>query len=76
VTAAKFKPLIFSVWGLALSNVANIFIFTLPQLLYIDKPKGDLSSKRALDKDATVIVNSNKHLVMKTRRGSTPRHTD
>jgi hypothetical protein len=25
--AAKFKPLIFSVWGLALSNVANIFIF-------------------------------------------------
>jgi hypothetical protein len=27
MTAAKFEPLIFSVWGLALSNVANMFIF-------------------------------------------------
>jgi hypothetical protein len=29
MTAAKFKHLIFSVWGLALSNVANIFIFMI-----------------------------------------------
>jgi hypothetical protein len=29
VTAAKFKPLIFSVWGLALSNGTNIFIFMI-----------------------------------------------
>jgi hypothetical protein len=29
MTAAKFKPLIFSVWGLALSNVTNIFIFMI-----------------------------------------------
>jgi hypothetical protein len=29
MTAAKFEPLIFSVWGLALSNVANIFIFMI-----------------------------------------------
>jgi hypothetical protein len=27
--AANFKPLIFSVWGLALSNVTNIFIFMI-----------------------------------------------
>jgi hypothetical protein len=27
MTASKFEPLIFSVWGLALSNVANILIF-------------------------------------------------
>jgi hypothetical protein len=27
MTAAKFEPLIFFVWGLALSNVTNIFIF-------------------------------------------------
>jgi hypothetical protein len=27
MTATKFKPLIFSVLGFALSNVANIFIF-------------------------------------------------
>jgi hypothetical protein len=27
MTAAKFEPLIFSVWGLALSNITNIFIF-------------------------------------------------
>jgi hypothetical protein len=26
MTAAKFEPLIFSVWGLALSNFANIFM--------------------------------------------------
>jgi hypothetical protein len=32
MTAAKFEPLIFSVWGLALSNVANIFIY--PTLLF------------------------------------------
>jgi hypothetical protein len=29
MTAAKFKPLIFSVWGLALSNGTNIFIFMI-----------------------------------------------
>jgi hypothetical protein len=29
MTAAKFKPLIFSVSGFALSNVANIFIFMI-----------------------------------------------
>jgi hypothetical protein len=29
LTAAKFKPLIFSVSGFALSNVANIFIFMI-----------------------------------------------
>jgi hypothetical protein len=29
MTAAKFEPLIFSVWGLALSNVANILIFMI-----------------------------------------------
>jgi hypothetical protein len=29
MTAAKFETLIFSVWGLALSNVANIFIFMI-----------------------------------------------
>jgi hypothetical protein len=29
ITAAKFKPLIFSVSGFALSNVANIFIFMI-----------------------------------------------
>jgi hypothetical protein len=29
MTAAKFEPLIFSVWGLALSNVTNIFIFMI-----------------------------------------------
>jgi hypothetical protein len=35
-----------------------------------------LSSVRAPHKDTTVIVNSNKHLVMRTRRGSTSRHID
>jgi hypothetical protein len=29
MTAAKFKPLIFSVSGFTLSNVANIFIFMI-----------------------------------------------
>jgi hypothetical protein len=29
MTAAKFEHLIFSVWGLALSNVTNIFIFMI-----------------------------------------------
>jgi hypothetical protein len=29
MTAAKFEPLIFSVWGLALSNETNIFIFMI-----------------------------------------------
>jgi hypothetical protein len=29
MTTAKFKSLIFSVWGLALSNVANIFIIRI-----------------------------------------------
>jgi hypothetical protein len=29
MTAAKFKPLIFSVSGFDLSNVANIFIFMI-----------------------------------------------
>jgi hypothetical protein len=29
MSAAKFKPLIFSVWGFALSNIANIFIFMI-----------------------------------------------
>jgi hypothetical protein len=29
MTAAKFKPLIFSVSGFALSNVANILIFMI-----------------------------------------------
>jgi hypothetical protein len=29
VTAAKFKLLIFSVWGFALSNIAYIFIFVI-----------------------------------------------
>jgi hypothetical protein len=42
--------------------------------LTIDRP--DLSSKRAPYKDTTVIVNSNKHLIMRTRWSSTSRHTD
>jgi hypothetical protein len=36
MTAAKFKPVIFSVWGLALSSVMNIFIFmTLDDFLNV-----------------------------------------
>jgi hypothetical protein len=44
------------------------------QTLTIDR--FDVSSERAPHKDTTVIVSSNKHLVMRTRRGSTSRHTD
>jgi hypothetical protein len=29
MTAAKFKPLVFPVFGFALSNTANIFIFMI-----------------------------------------------
>jgi hypothetical protein len=35
MTAAKFKPLIFSVSGLALSNVTNIFFFMILDDLYL-----------------------------------------
>jgi hypothetical protein len=35
MTAAKFKPLIFSVSGFALSNVANILIFMILDYFYL-----------------------------------------
>jgi hypothetical protein len=71
VTAAKFKPLIFSVSGLALSNVANIFIFMILDdlliygaMLYIGDCKAELDGVSHMRLKLLRMLNSKRNGIL------------
>jgi hypothetical protein len=71
MSAAKFEPLIFSVWGLALSNVANIF------MILDDSFNGSLLNRKYIVMNvlkvlASIISMCNLHVILLSK--ITPRY--